>query len=42
MRAEIERIPDGEYSFEDAIEDDGISEGDYPMKLAADRATAAR
>ena len=34
MRAEIERIPDGEYSFEDAIEDDGISEGDYPMKLA--------
>ncbi len=34
MRAEIERIPDGEYFFEDAIEDDGISEGDYPMKLA--------
>ena len=34
MRAEIEQIPDGEYSFEDVIEDDGISEGDYPMKLA--------
>jgi N-methylhydantoinase B len=33
MRAEIEAIPDGTYSFEDAIEDDGIGEGDYPMKL---------
>jgi N-methylhydantoinase B/oxoprolinase/acetone carboxylase alpha subunit len=33
MRAEIERIPDGEYAFEDAIEDDGIGEGSYPMKL---------
>jgi N-methylhydantoinase B/oxoprolinase/acetone carboxylase alpha subunit len=33
MRAEIERIPDGTYAFEDAIEDDGIGEGDYPMKL---------
>lgn len=33
MRAEIEQIPDGEYYFEDAIEDDGIGEGDYPMKL---------
>jgi N-methylhydantoinase B len=33
MRAEIERIPDGVYAFEDAIEDDGISEGSYPMKL---------
>jgi N-methylhydantoinase B/oxoprolinase/acetone carboxylase alpha subunit len=34
MRAEIERIPDGEYRFEDAIEDDGIGDGSYPMKLA--------
>ncbi len=33
MRAEIERIPDGEYVFEDAIEDDGITDRDYPMKL---------
>jgi N-methylhydantoinase B len=33
MRAEIERIPDGVYAFDDAIEDDGISEGSYPMKL---------
>lgn len=34
MRAEIEGIPDGTYSFEDAIEDDGINEGSYPMKLS--------
>ena len=33
MRAEIEQIPDGSYLFEDAIEDDGIREGSYPMKL---------
>jgi N-methylhydantoinase B/oxoprolinase/acetone carboxylase alpha subunit len=33
MRAEIGRIPDGEYFFQDAIEDDGIGEGDYPMRL---------
>jgi N-methylhydantoinase B len=33
MRAEIERIPDGAYSFEDAIEDDGIGDGSYPMRL---------
>ncbi len=33
MRAEIEGIPDGSYFFEDAIEDDGIREGSYPMKL---------
>lgn len=33
MRAEIEAIPDGSYAFEDAIEDDGIGEGDFPMKL---------
>ena len=30
------------YFFEDVIEDDGISDGDYPMKLAPDRATATR
>ncbi len=33
MRAEIETIPDGVYTFEDAIEDDGITDHDYPMKL---------
>ena len=33
MRAEIEAIPDGVYSFEDAIEDDGITDHDYPIKL---------
>ena len=26
MRAEIEAIPDGVYTFEDAIEDDGITD----------------
>jgi N-methylhydantoinase B len=34
MRAELERIPAGTYTFEDAIEDDGIGDGDYPMRLA--------
>src|SRR2546423_13535166 len=33
MRAEIEGIPDGTYTFEDAIEDDGITDRDYPMRL---------
>ena len=33
MRAEIEQIPDGTYAFEDAIEDDGITDASYPMKL---------
>lgn len=33
MRAELEGIPDGTYTFEDAIEDDGITGHDYPMKL---------
>jgi N-methylhydantoinase B len=33
MRAEIEQIPDGVYEFEDVIEDDGISDRSYPMKL---------
>ena len=34
MRAEIEAIPDGVYTFEDAIEDDGIGDRDYPITLA--------
>lgn len=33
MRAEIGAIPDGTYTFVDAIEDDGISDRDYPIKL---------
>jgi N-methylhydantoinase B len=33
MRAEIEAIPDGVYTFEDAIEDDGITDRDYPIVL---------
>jgi N-methylhydantoinase B len=33
MRAELEAIPDGVYSFEDAIEDDGITDHDYPITL---------
>ena len=35
MRAEIEAIPDGVYTFEDAIEDDGITDRDYPMRAHA-------
>ena len=42
MRAEIEAIPDGVYTFEDAIEDDGITDRDYPIELRADRSTATR
>jgi N-methylhydantoinase B/oxoprolinase/acetone carboxylase alpha subunit len=34
MRAELDAIPAGTYEFEDAIEDDGIGEGSYPMRLA--------
>jgi N-methylhydantoinase B/oxoprolinase/acetone carboxylase alpha subunit len=34
MRAELEQIPDGTYTFEDEIEDDGIGTASYPMKLA--------
>ena len=34
MRAEIESIPDGTYTFEDAIEDDGIGDRDFPIMLA--------
>ena len=36
MRAEIEAIPDGVYTFTDAIEDDGITDRDYPIELRAD------
>lgn len=33
MRAEISSIPRGVYTFEDVIEDDGISDASYPMRL---------
>jgi N-methylhydantoinase B len=33
MRAEIAAIPDGTYTFSDAIEDDGITDRAYPMEL---------
>ena len=33
MRAEIRGIPNGTYYFEDVIEDDGITDRDYPMRL---------
>ncbi|MCA9879008.1 MAG: hydantoinase B/oxoprolinase family protein [Thermomicrobiales bacterium] len=33
MRAEIASIPNGVYTFEDVIEDDGISDASYPMRL---------
>jgi N-methylhydantoinase B len=33
MRAELEQIPDGSYAMEDAIEDDGIGDRDFPIKL---------
>ncbi len=33
MRAEIEAIPDGTYTFSDAIEDDGITDRAYPIEL---------
>ncbi len=33
MKAEIASIPNGVYHFEDSIEDDGISDTAYPMKL---------
>jgi N-methylhydantoinase B/oxoprolinase/acetone carboxylase alpha subunit len=33
MRAEIRAIPNGVYEFEDVIEDDGISDQSYPMRL---------
>jgi 5-oxoprolinase (ATP-hydrolysing)/N-methylhydantoinase B len=34
MRAELAAIPEGTYSFEDTIEDDGISDRSYPMQLS--------
>jgi N-methylhydantoinase B/oxoprolinase/acetone carboxylase alpha subunit len=33
MRAELEAIPDGTYTFSDAIEDDGITDRSYPIEL---------
>ena len=33
MRAEIRAIPNGVYIFEDVIEDDGITDRSYPMRL---------
>jgi N-methylhydantoinase B len=33
MRAEIAAIPNGVYHFEDVIEDDGLSDRAYPMRL---------
>lgn len=33
MRAEIRNIPNGTYLFEDVIEDDGITDRAYPMRL---------
>jgi N-methylhydantoinase B len=32
-RSEISRWPDGEYSFEDAIDDDGLDPGPIPIRL---------
>lgn len=33
MRAEIAAIPDGEYEFEDAMDDDGTGGGPFPIKV---------
>ena len=33
MRAEIRSIPNGVYEFEDTIEDDGITDASYPIRL---------
>ena len=33
MRAEIQAIPNGVYEFRDVIEDDGITDRSYPMRL---------
>jgi N-methylhydantoinase B/oxoprolinase/acetone carboxylase alpha subunit len=32
MREEIRQIPNGVYQFEDVIEDDGVSQGSYPIR----------
>jgi N-methylhydantoinase B/oxoprolinase/acetone carboxylase alpha subunit len=43
VRAAIRRIPDGRYTFADALDDDGIREGEVPIRvavtIAGDRAT---
>ena len=33
VRAEIERLPDGDYSFEDHIDDDGFGSGPIPIRV---------
>tara|TARA_Y100001970_G_scaffold267935_1_gene358577 strand:+ start:38360 stop:40108 length:1749 start_codon:yes stop_codon:yes gene_type:complete len=35
MRAEISSIPDGRYEFEDVLEDDGIEDKEYTIKVTA-------
>ena len=32
MKDEIRKIPDGEFSFSDVIEDDGVAEGSYTIR----------
>ncbi|HYZ86155.1 MAG TPA: hydantoinase B/oxoprolinase family protein [Bryobacteraceae bacterium] len=34
MRATIREIPDGEYRFEDVLEDDGLGNGPFPLRVA--------
>ena len=36
VRAEIIRIPDGEYTFQDHIDDDGFGSGPIPIRVDAD------
>lgn len=36
MRASIKRIPDGTYSFEDVMDDDGLGTTDIPVKVRID------
>ena len=33
VRAELSRIPDGDYSFEDHIDDDGFDSGPIPIRV---------
>lgn len=33
IRAEIEKIPDGEYRFEDAMDNDGLSDASIPIRV---------
>lgn len=35
-REAIARIPDGKYSFEDALEDDGLGNGPFPIRVTID------